>query len=273
MDFVAIDWSGAQAGAAEHIWLARVRDGELVELRNGRNRAAVIHAVRQLRSSSPNGLIVGLDFAFSFPAWFLQHQGFQSVGDLWAGAAAEGEQWLAECTWPFWGRPGVRRPELPEHFRAADQLARVGGIGAKSVFQIGGAGAVGTGSIRGMPYLSELREAGFSIWPFDPPSPWTVVEIYPRLFTGLVHKKNQVDRARHLDQSAWSGHPSRATIESSEDAFDAAISALIMARADVTWPSLVQTRDPQVLLEGDIWRPSTDPAIAEVAGREVTHKM
>ena len=35
----------------------------------------------------------------------------------------------------------------------------------KSTFQIGGAGAVGTGSLRGMPHLLTLREAGCAVWP------------------------------------------------------------------------------------------------------------
>ncbi|HEX3795280.1 MAG TPA: hypothetical protein VHV57_12345 [Acidimicrobiales bacterium] len=258
MDIVAIDWSGARVGAAERIWLAHVRPNrpdQLAELRNGRSRSDVIDLVCQLPTRCPEGLVVGLDFAFSYPAWFLRHQGHDTVGDLWSCVAESGEHWLAECPWPYWGRPGIGRPDLPEHFRLAERNAAIGGIGPKSVFQIGGAGAVGTGSIRGMPFLRQLRAAGFSIWPFDPPSRWTVVEIYPRLMTGPVHKKNQVDRARYLERSAWAELPERGTMERSEDAFDAAISALVMAQADTQWPELIQSTDPIMLLEGDIWRP------------------
>ena len=51
----------------------------------------------------------------------------------------------------------------------AERAARVRGIAPKSVFQIGGAGSVGTASLRGMPVLQRLREAGFAVWPFDRP--------------------------------------------------------------------------------------------------------
>jgi len=94
-------------------------------------------------------------------------------------ATREGEDWLAECAPPFWGRPGRPRPVLAEHLRRAEKAISVAGISPKSVFQVGGAGAVGTGSVRGMPYLPQLRQAGFSIWPFDPASPWTVLESTP----------------------------------------------------------------------------------------------
>src|SRR5712691_4647107 len=53
-----------------------------------------------------NRLAVGLDFAFSFPAWFLTDHGHKSVRELWAAAELHGEEWLKECAPPFWGRPG-----------------------------------------------------------------------------------------------------------------------------------------------------------------------
>lgn len=99
--------------------------------------------------------------------------------EAWDLAAREGERWLAACPAPFWGRRGRPRPTFgpgQSPFRVTeDQQRTVAGIRPKSVFQVGGAGAVGTGSLRGMPELSRLRAAGFSIWPIDPPSsrwPW-----------------------------------------------------------------------------------------------------
>jgi hypothetical protein len=204
---------------------------------------------------------VGLDFAFSFPAWFLRERACADVTALWRLVAVEGEHWLADCVPPFWGRPGRSRPELAEHFRRCELTASANGIAAKSVFQIGGAGAVGTGSIRGMPHLLRLREAGFGIWPFDPPSRWTVVEIYPRLLTGAVHKRNAERRSRYLDESPWSVNRRFASaIGDSEDAFDAAISALVMSQHADQLVSLARATDPVTLLEGEVWRPPTlDP--------------
>lgn len=57
---------------------------------------------------------------------------------------------------------------MPDELRRTDrERPAVGGIRPTSGFQIGGAGAVGTGAVRGMPMLARLRAAGFAIWPFD----------------------------------------------------------------------------------------------------------
>jgi hypothetical protein len=253
---VAVDWSGAATGAARHIWLAHVRDGELVELRNGRSRAELVDAVVSRRAASPDGLIVGLDFSFSFPAWFVQARSCSTVDEVWQLVTTEGEQWLRDCAPPFWGRPGRPRPALAGHLRRAEEAIAVGGIRPKSIFQIGGAGSVGTGSIRGIPHLLRLRAAGFSIWPFDPVSPFMVFEMYPRLFTGPVHKSDPVQRARHWEGLPWPVAPSFATsIIESEDAFDAAISALALYDHRAELARLTRSTDPVTLLEGDVWCP------------------
>ncbi len=258
MDTIAVDWSGARSGTPRHIWLSHVRNGSMLTLRSGRNRHEVIEDLAAIRHRCPDGVVVGLDFAFSFPAWFLHERGYRNVGQLWGATARDGDEWLASCQPPFWGRPGKKRPDLPDHLRRCEQRATVAGISAKSVFQIGGAGAVGTGSIRGMPHLLRLRQAGFSIWPFDPPSPFTVVEIYPRLLTGPVHKRNQEDRTAYLATAPWTiALEHRDPMTASEDAFDAGISALAMSGQQLELATLGQATDPLTLLEGDIWPPST----------------
>ena len=71
-----------------------------------------------------------------------------------------------------------------------ERAAKMFGITPKSPFQIGGSGSVGTGSLRAMPFLLRLREAGFRVWPFEDaaldakrPQP-LLVEMYTRLLTG-----------------------------------------------------------------------------------------
>jgi hypothetical protein len=259
VEVMAVDWSGAVTGSATHIWLAHVVDGELVALRNGRSRQEVVDELVARRPRTPDGLVVGLDFSFSFPAWFLRALSCATVGELWETVEQKGEDWLAGCDPPFWGRPRRRRPELPEpqaHLRRAEASIAVGAISPKSTFQIGGAGAVGTGSVRGMPHLRRLQAAGFSIWPFDAASPWIVLEIYPRLLTGPVRKSSREERARYVAEAGWPMAPSfEAAVIASEDAFDAAISALVMDghRADLA--ALRPSADPVTLLEGDVWRP------------------
>ena len=256
MEVVAVDWSGAATGSGTHIWLAHVVDGELVALRNGRTRGEVVDDLAALRARTPGGLVVGLDFSFSFPAWFLRAQSCATVGELWDTVEQKGEGWLAECASPFWGHPGRRRPELPAYLRRAEQSISVGGISPKSTFQIGGAGAVGTGSVRGMPHLRRLQAAGFSIWPFDRPGPSLVLEIYPRLLTGPVRKSSGEGRARYVAEAGWPiAPPFEAAMLASEDAFDAAISALVMDTHRADLAALRPSVDPLTLLEGDVWRP------------------
>lgn len=230
-------------------------------MENGRDRIEIAEYLIREAQKTPD-IVIGLDFAFSLPAWFLVQRGLMTAPQLWQLADVEAETWLRRCSPPFWGRPGKKCPQgQPDnyHFRWTDRaVGPVGGNRPKSVFQIGGAGAVGTGSLRGMPILHRLHQAGFCIWPFDPPGWPKIVEIYPRLLTGAVIKSGQNQRDEYLRHKYPGLAPSvygRAV--SSEDAFDAAVSALVM------WSSLAQLErlpnpvDPLVQKEGVIWQPSS----------------
>jgi hypothetical protein len=255
---VAVDWSGAQTGAQRKIWLAEAREGAVVRLEDGRSRPELeAHLVEDAGRDA--GVVIGLDFGFSLPAWFMREQGFASAPQLWAHLAGDrDERWLARCEPPFWGRPGTRRPSLdpmrPFH-RACER-----GIGAKSVFQVGGAGAVGTGSLRGMPMLHRLLRAGFHVWPYDAPGFPLVVEIYPRQLTGALRKSNPAARAAYIER--WQR---RATVDvpgallerarASEDAFDALFSAIAMWDHVDDLCTLPAISDPLTRFEGAIWYP------------------
>jgi len=86
------------------------------------------------------------------------------------------------------------------------------------------------------------------VWPFDPPRLPMVVEIFPRLLTGPVVKSRQDARERYLRSRAW---PPRAAV--SEDAFDAAVSALVMSAHTAALTALPPELDPQMRREGRIW--------------------
>ena len=227
---VTVDWSGAKTGAADRIFCARVEDGRVTALQGGRGRTEVVDHLLTLADEEP-ALRVGRDFAFGFPAWFATSLG-DSPLEVWQTVARDGEAWLRDCPRPFWGRPGRTRPELPAHLRRSEvEVGRIAGIRPASVLQIGGAGAVGTGSIRGMPELLRLREAGFSVWPFDAPDPPVVFEIWPRLFTGPVVKSDPKARAAWIARFCPGLDARVSRIASkSEDAFDALASGLGMAR-------------------------------------------
>lgn len=254
---IAVDWSGAIRGAAQRIWTCEVAAGNVRRLENGRDRDGVGELLVAEAERDPE-LVVGLDFAFSFPAGFLIKRGRRRATAVWKEAARDGERWLAECPFPFWGKPGHRKPLVGDALYRATELAveRESGRRPKSVFQIAGPGAVGVGSVRGMPLLSSLRQAGFSIWPFDDPQLPLVVEIWPRLFVGDVVKRDADARKRCLAETLPGVRgKARAAAVASDDAFDALVSAMAMDRCRELFPRLERAVDRGVRLEGEIWRP------------------
>jgi Protein of unknown function (DUF429) len=248
---IAIDWSGRLDDKGRTTWMAVIQDGVFRRLENGRSRPEIRDELIRLRGQSGR-LVVGIDFAFGFPQWFAKANGWTGGRDIWRAACRDGESWLTSAAGPFWGRT-TKRPHLP-----GDQLRRTEQAifgSPRSIFQIGGAGAVGTGSIRGMRVLHELTEAGFTVWPFEAPGHATVVEIYPRLFTGKVVKSSSRACLEHLN-AHYPQHELpdlfRGMAAATEDAFDAAVSALEMARARDALDQLPDGDDID-RIEGRIW--------------------
>ena len=301
---VAVDWSGdrSEAGQRRKIWAGvwtmnpthRDRtamdgapcvgkvDGGRVTLEGGRTRAEVGEWLIEMARETPR-MVVGLDFCFSFPAWFVRDElGCADGPKFWelVGGGLS-EQWLARRNPDrrFWGK----HPK-PEEFRGeglhrmlratdincklaalipeAERAERVRGIGPKSVFQIGGAGSVGTASLRGMPVLKRLRDAGFAVWPFDPARLPMVVEMYTRLNTGPVRKSNAAARAEYLRakrrvDAAYAALPRgvMAQARESEDAFDALVSCMAMTARRGEFAGLAMPVDPEYKVEGWTWAP------------------
>jgi hypothetical protein len=257
MSIAAVDWSGRSTRAAESIWLARTdAGGRLVQLENGRGRDALVDHLLELAAGTPR-LVVGLDFAFGFPAWWSTQNGWARGREIWRAMSTTGEALLAACEPPFWGRPQRPNPNTPARGLRMTDLPTGGTGPAKSVFQIGGAGAVGTGSVRGMVQLARLSAAGFAVWPFDDDGDGPVaVEIYPRRLTGPVNKSSW--RARHAYLTTkHSEQPGRLLERAagSEDAFDAAVSAIVMSRHRDRLSRLPALEDATARLEGRIWAP------------------
>ena len=231
---IAIDWSGARERERFALQAAAAPP---LRLLGGFTRAEAAELLFREADRDPD-LAVGLDFAFSFPDWYVRELGVDARG-LWELAAREGEGWLEEVRAPFWRRA---RDEALRGREALRRTDREVGAAPKSVFQLVGAGQVGTGTIRGLPLLDRLARAGFSIWPFEDARPPVVVEIYPRLF-------------RHAHAAA------RPLARGSPHAFDALISAEVMS----TRVEEIRTlrRDPEYALEGRIWRP--EPRLDSIA--------
>ena len=85
---MAIDWSGRSGRDQRRaLWLAEAVDDELVRLEGGRTRAELVELLIAEANRDPN-LIVGIDFAFSLPAWYLQERQL-TARRLWALLADE----------------------------------------------------------------------------------------------------------------------------------------------------------------------------------------
>ena len=299
---VAVDWSGDKGpGQRKKIWAGVWTAGTgKVTLEGGRTREELCDWLMELAHETPR-MVVSVDCCFSFPAWFLTEHGCGTVFDFWQKVAdGQGERWLArECEEVarderFWGKPHKRPAQfcgagLRRSMRETDvenkispreeggdpeRAAKMFGITPKSPFQIGGSGSVGTGSLRAMPFLLRLREAGFRVWPFESsllegeePRP-LLVEMYTRLLTGAVKKSNAVARREYLlakkkTDAAYAmlGRGVVAKALGSEDAFDALVCCVEMVRWRGEFARLRATRDEVLRLEGITWRPGVTASV------------
>jgi hypothetical protein len=228
---IAIDWSGAKGmGALPGIWVTARRGSTVVVDRGTWSRSDAVDFVL----AQPSPVVAGFDFSFGVPAWFARELRCTTIAEVWERAARDGERWLTPSA-PFWRD---RCPLPPDRrFRRCEEGLRAQGYAPKSVFQLVGNGQVGAGSVRGMPHVTGLRAAGFSVWPFDEPSERMVVEIYPSLLRRCFP---------HLDES-------RAP---SADARDARASARAMVARGEEFGRLHAARDPVTRIEGDVWVPA-----------------
>jgi hypothetical protein len=229
----AVDWSGARGESKPHagIWITVRRGADVLIDRGGWSRADAVAFVATL----PPPLVAGFDFSFGIPEWFARELECLTIDDVWNRARQDGDEWLAP-TPPFW----TTRCPLPldRRFRACEQRLRQRGYAPKSVFQLVGNGQVGRGSVRGMPYLAQLRDSGFAIWPFDHPKERLAIEMYPSLLRKCF--------PQYDDASA-----------PTTDARDARASARAMqTRADELL-ALFATADPTTRIEGDVWVPTS----------------
>ena len=115
---VAVDWSGDQGPGQRKkiwagVWTALDSSGKAgrVTLEGGRTREELVAWLVEMAAETPR-MVVGFDFTFSYPAWFLGELGIGSAPEFWQLVAeGQGEKWLhRDCEdGRFWGRPGSRR--------------------------------------------------------------------------------------------------------------------------------------------------------------------
>jgi molybdopterin molybdotransferase len=244
---IILDWSaaGSPKTGRDSIWIGSAERGRgsgviTQTSQNPATRKAAEAALGQMIAQSLDAgqrLLVGVDFALSYPAGFLrQIMGREDALGFWDHLAAQitddtrnqtnyrsiaGQMNLAisgavPMPGPFWGNgqksetPGLprRKPPLPRglaEFRGCE-AAVSGPNRPKSVWQLAGAGAVGAQSLTGLPMLSRLRRrfAGqIAVWPFEPVGDSAVVlaEVYPSILSAKVRAALAADPALVPDQA------------------------------------------------------------------------
>jgi len=244
MTVIAIDWSGARGdGRHAGIWITALRGDEIIVDRGSWSRGEAFEFVQGVKAP----VVAGFDFSFGVPAWFARELGCTTIDQVWQHAARDGERWLTPIA-PFWRD----RCALPVERRFRECEARLQRLGhaPKSVFQLVGNGQVGAGSVRGMPHLVRLRDAGFAIWPFDDAGDRVALEIYPSLLRRRFPEYDVPDTP-------------------STHARDARASVRVLQVRTDEMSLLAATHDPVTRLEGDVWvptmftrpRPATRPGV------------
>lgn len=219
---VMVDWSGGNDRGPkpkkDAIWVGLARDGIAeppVYLRNRKAAEAWLTDAFEAEQAAGRRVLAGFDFPFGYPAGIAAHvTGRTDPFALWywledriEDAPKQNNRWQVAGVWnrlfpgvgPFWGNGSQTDvPDLPRKGRSrqghgAQELRQVeqAAKGAFSVWQLSGAGAVGSQVLMGLPVLARPRRRfGASVWPFESPEAGLVLaEIWPSLLNTEVKSR------------------------------------------------------------------------------------
>ncbi len=216
---VIVDWSGGndrgKSPKKDAIWAGIAREGRSVAtvyLRNRQVAEAFLGDLLSAETAAGRRVLAGFDFPFGYPEGVAQKiTGQADPFALWhwlesriEDAPKSNNRWqiagemnaFFPGVGPFWGngskqdvdglprkgraREGHGQPE----WREVERLAK----GTFSVWQLSGAGAVGSQVLMGLPVLERLRRRfSPSVWPFEAPDNAIVLaEIWPSLLNAEV---------------------------------------------------------------------------------------
>ena len=246
---VIVDWSARSKPSPakptkDSIWWAAASDGK-TSTGYERTRLAAIRCLTALIAgelAAGRRVLVGFDFPFGYPQGVASHlTGKADALAVWAWLAkriedgednannrfevASGVNGRYSGIGPFWGRPAgspfeavpikkkalTERGAHPPEYRVAEVRAK----GAKSVWQLYGAGSVGSQVLVGLPALERLRTAPalagkVAVWPFEtglkvPDKPVVLAEVYPSLLSKEVDRAGDEikDRAQVRVNAEW----------------------------------------------------------------------
>lgn len=231
---IVVDWSGGNdrgpTPKADAIWACVARGGVTeapVYLRNRQVAEAWIADTLQIERAAGRRVMVGFDFPFGYPRGFARAvAGTDDPLALW--------NWLADRiedapkannrfdvagainlalggNGPFWGN-GLKREidGLPrtkagyENPFAQRRQAEERAKGAFSVWQLSGAGSVGSQALMGLPVLARLRQrfgGDLAVWPFQPlDAGIALVEVWPSLIAPEIAARMQPEEIKDAAQ-------------------------------------------------------------------------
>jgi hypothetical protein len=225
---IAVDWSAASVPSparpsANAIWIAVSEAGGTVThyARRRSEAVALLVAILMKARSLGRRVLAGFDFPFGYPRGFAEKVvGTASALALWAHLASTLEDHPTNANnrrevaaalnrrlggeGPFWGNGGKDeidglsrcKPDPGERLLPEWRLTERAAPGAKSCWQLSGAGSVGGQALTGLPALERLRRhpglgGAVRIWPFEtglaaPDASIVFAEIYPSLLFSAV---------------------------------------------------------------------------------------
>ena len=305
--FIGIDWSGsetyAQANGEFPIQIADLNmlNGVLVlveaqEQHNPRwqqnrwSRTTVRNWLTRTIQHWPKEakpILVGLDFAFSFPFvdrdCYFPHEECPTADWLALIARMRRQTGDDYITSPFVDHDFYQRyfkikdregQAYARRFRVCENVDYLRGHNPATVFNLIGGDQVGRGSISGMAVLYDIRQkfgAHVHVWPFDGLTPTdgaraVIVEVWPRLCYELLgvppvsHRYPKVFRVAIHESNI--PDPDQAPMATGENTGDAIISAAALHRfsADEAYWTAPQTLAPNSYpREGWIWGATAPP--------------
>ena len=206
-----VDWSASSTPkrGADSIWSCVCRTGSSPEppVNHPTRAAALAHLVDLLVAHPTDRVLVGIDMPYGYPAGFAASAGLTGTAPWWRtwchlaeaitdapdnannrfDVAAAWNAAVSDGPGPFWGttserhvRPSLSRTKAPgfphrglaEHRHAELDVTRRTGLHPFSVWQLAGAGSVGSQTLVGIPVLHalrthpDLRERSV-VWPFE----------------------------------------------------------------------------------------------------------
>lgn len=225
---IVVDWSGRasrspRAATRDAIWIGTC-DAAGARQDYLRSRAEAESLVSD-RLAEGGRQLVGFDFPMGYPAGLARRLTGQSSARAlhgWLAArisdgpdnannrfeVAAGINAILGGPGPFWGCPTARAtPQLPPRKTVAYDRLRLAEKRqveretppAKPVWQLLGAGSVGSQALLGIPVVHRLAERHqAAVWPFEPPAALTLAEVYPSLLARAVAAEGDAipDRAQ-----------------------------------------------------------------------------